>query len=415
MGEQATAFFANLPVHRDFEAMTHADNYVPLPDDWWMGAADIAGSTDLVAAGRYRDVNTIGAAVICAQVNAIAALRIGVVSAADLPFVFGGDGAVFAVPPAARDASREALGAMRAWAHAQYGVRLRAAQRRVGDIRADGDDVRVARLGTGAVSYAMFEGGGARHLEDEMKRGLHAVPAGPPGAKPDLSGLSCRWQPVAARHGRIVSLIVKPEEGADEAALDALYSRLNAIARGIDRAGHPIPEEGLRWPLVARGLREEHAAPSPDARPLRRAVNALAANAFAWGLDRLNRSAGRFDPKHYARVLSTNADFRKISDGLMMVLDCDAATRSRLRAVLDDARRRGLARYGLSEAGEAIVTCIVPSAVRDDHIHFVDGADGGYTLAAARMDEAHGDLSSAGHIDEVRQGSSAAARTDEAP
>ena len=382
----AASFFAQLPVHRDFEAMTHAENYAPLPDDWWVGAADIAGSTALVAAGRYRDVNTIGAAVICAQVNAIARLDIGVASAGDLPFVFGGDGAVFAVPERARDASRGALAAMRRWAQDVHGVELRAARRRVSDIRADGYDVRVARFGAGAVSYAMFEGGGARHLEDDMKRGRHLVAVAPTGAKPDLSGLSCRWQPVRSRHGRIVSLIVKPAEDADEAALDALYAQVNEIARGLERAGHPLPEEGPRWPLVARGLRAEHAAPSPAATPLRRAASAAAANAFAWMLDRTGRSAGRFDPRHYARVLSTNADFRKISDGLMMTLDCDGITRGRLRAVLERARADGLVRFGMSEGGEAMVTCIVPSAVADDHIHFVDGADGGYTLAAERMD-----------------------------
>ena len=28
------------------------------------------------------------------------------------------------------------------------------------------------------------------------------------------------------------------------------------------------------------------------------------------------------------------------------------------------------------------MTCIVPSFMRDDHLHFVDGADGGYTRAS---------------------------------
>ena len=381
-------FYAQLPTHRDFSAMTRASNYVPLPDEWWMGAADIAGSTALVAAGRYKQVNTIGAAVICAQVNAIAALDIGIASAADLPFVFGGDGAVFAVPPRARKASRAALAAARTWAREEYGVTLRATMRQVAEVRADGFDVRVARYGAGAVSYAMFEGGGARHVEDDMKRGLHAVPPAPPGTRPDLTGLSCRWQPVAARHGRIVSLIVKPEEGAADEELDALYAEVDAIAHGLERDGHPLPEGGPRWPLLARGLASERAAPSPLASPMRRVVNAVAGNAFAWGLDRAGRSAGRFDPKHYARVLSTNADFRKISDGLMMTLDCDPATQARLREVLMRAERAGLARFGMSEGEQAIVTCIVPSSVADDHIHFVDGADGGYTLAAAQMDEA---------------------------
>ena len=32
-----------------------------------------------------------------------------------------------------------------------------------------------------------------------------------------------------------------------------------------------------------------------------------------------------------------------------------------------------------------MMTCIVPSAMKGDHVHFVDGAAGGYTQAAARM------------------------------
>jgi hypothetical protein len=31
------------------------------------------------------------------------------------------------------------------------------------------------------------------------------------------------------------------------------------------------------------------------------------------------------------------------------------------------------------------MTCIVPSIETDDHLHFLDGADGGYALAARMM------------------------------
>ncbi len=39
-------------------------------------------------------------------------------------------------------------------------------------------------------------------------------------------------------------------------------------------------------------------------------------------------------------------------------------------------------RYGVAEQDAALMTCIVPSAMRDDHMHFLDGAGGGYALAA---------------------------------
>jgi hypothetical protein len=84
-------------------------------------------------------------------------------------------------------------------------------------------------------------------------------------------------------------------------------------------------------------------------------------------------------------VVGENADFRKFDDGLKMTIDCDFAARDRILAVLEAAQRKGIIRFGTSEQSEAMMTCIVPSFMRDDHIHFIDGAAGGYTLAASRM------------------------------
>ena len=83
--------------------------------------------------------------------------------------------------------------------------------------------------------------------------------------------------------------------------------------------------------------------------------------------------------------MGENADFRKFEDGLKMTLDCDPATRDALLATLERAQAEGSVRFGMSEQDEAMMTCIVPSFMRDDHVHFIDGAAGGYTLAASRM------------------------------
>ena len=75
--------------------------YSPLPDDWAIGVADIVDSTKAIAAKRYKAVNMAGAAIIAAVTNAL--------EGREFPFVFGGDGASFAVSPADLDAAREAL------------------------------------------------------------------------------------------------------------------------------------------------------------------------------------------------------------------------------------------------------------------------------------------------------------------
>ena len=77
-----------------------------------------------------------------------------------------------------------------------------------------------------------------------------------------------------------------------------------------------------------------------------------------------------------------NSDFRKFDDGLMMTLDCTPDTADRIEAKLVDGPARAASSLRLHRQGSALVTCMVPSAIRADHIHFVDGAAGGYAMAA---------------------------------
>ena len=71
----------------------------------------------------------------------------------------------------------------------------------------------------------------------------------------------------------------------------------------------------------------------------------------------------------------------------MMTVDCSTETIARLREILDTAKREGILRYGLHMQDSALMTCVVPSATTSTHMHFVDGAAGGYALAARQMRE----------------------------
>ncbi|MDX1710546.1 MAG: DUF3095 family protein, partial [Rhodovibrionaceae bacterium] len=97
---------------------------------------------------------------------------------------------------------------------------------------------------------------------------------------------------------------------------------------------------------------------------------------------------GGFDPLAYRTNTSLNTDFRKFDDVLRMTVDCDRETLAATRDMLEEARRNGVARYGISEQDAALMTCIVPSVMTHDHLHFLDGAGGGYALAASTLKQA---------------------------
>src|SRR6266436_5666001 len=203
-------FYRGIPVFRGFARLMEPALYSPLPDGWIIGVADIVESTRAIAQARYKTVNMAGAAVIAAVTNAL--------EGREFPFVFGGDGASFAVSPDDLEHARDALAATAIWVKDDLNLVMRVALVPVAAIRAQGLDVRVARFGPSPnLSYAMFSGGGLGWAEAAMKRGEFAVPVAPSGTQPDLTGLSCRFEEMPSVRGVILSLLVVPASGADPA------------------------------------------------------------------------------------------------------------------------------------------------------------------------------------------------------
>ena len=147
-----------------------------------------------------------GAAVIVALTNAL--------QHRDFPFVFGGDGASFAVSPSDATLARDALAATAAWVKEELDLTLRTGLVPVAAVRAHGADVRLARFAASDnIVLAMFSGGGLAWTDAAMKRGEFAVPPAPPGTRPAISGLSFRFDDIPASRGLI--LAGAPAPGAE--------------------------------------------------------------------------------------------------------------------------------------------------------------------------------------------------------
>jgi hypothetical protein len=227
-------FYGSIPVFRGFTSLMDPALYSPLPDDWSIGVADIVESTKAIAQARYKAVNMAGAAIIAAVTNAL--------DGREFPFVFGGDGASFAVSPQDLERSREALAATATWVREDLDLQMRVALVPVAAVRAQGLDVRVARFGPSAnLSYAMFSGGGLGWAEAAMKRGEFALTPAPPGTQPDLTGLSCRFEQIPSVRGLILAVLVVPAQGADAAAFRKLIEDIIVLVERSPDAGRPVP------------------------------------------------------------------------------------------------------------------------------------------------------------------------------
>jgi hypothetical protein len=371
-------YYASLPIFEGFASIMDPTRYRPLPDDWLIGLTDVVGSTEAVEAGRYKAVNTAGASVIAAVSNALQGRK--------FPYVFGGDGASFAVSGRDEALAREALAATAAWARDELDLELRAALVPISAVKEEGLNVSIARFAPSKnVSYAMFSGGGLAWADRAMKAGRFAVAPAAPGNRPDLSGLSCRWNDIPASHGLILSLVVAPITIGDPAFRKLVESLLADLERSPEVA-RPVPDAApaVGWPPPGLELEARASRQRGEGLFMPR-LRVAAATLLSYLIMRFGIRFEGFDPAVYRREVVENSDFRKYDDNLRMTLDCTPAVADMIERRLAQASTANIARFGLHRQPSAIMTCIVPSVTESGHVHFVDGAAGGYALAARRL------------------------------
>jgi hypothetical protein len=343
--------------------------------------ADIKGSTEAARAGRYKDVNLVGAACITATLNVTGDL--------DLPYAFGGDGATVLIPSEVRAAVADALRRTRRRARDGFGLELRVGLISVHELRRRGRQVLVAKYQLSPGNYlAMFAGGGLELADRLIKGGAEfALEEQDDPEPPDLHGLSCRWEPYRSTRGHMLTLLVRPLQ-ADALALQRdILRQLADILGDAPGAARPVRPDNMRFVWPPRGLRAEALAvhgrvPYPLYRlgiGLQSWLQALA--------ERFDLKIGAYDAPAYRAEVQRNSDHRKIADTLHMVLDCTEAESAAIEAYLAGLHADRRIAYGTHRSDRALMTCLVFSLTQSRHVHFIDGADGGYALAALQLKE----------------------------
>jgi hypothetical protein len=105
-----------------------------------------------------------------------------------------------------------------------------------------------------------------------------------------------------------------------------------------------------------------------------------------WYLMRNKISTKHTDWGDYKSDFVKNADFRKFSDGLKLVLSGTVDQRERLRAFLAEQHQKENLVYGTHSSPASMTTCFVTD-YQKNHVHFVDGTNGGYASASVELKE----------------------------
>jgi len=377
--DKALSFYKDLPAFKDFNQIADDSSYYKAPPEWWVIVTDVEGSTKAIDEGRYKDVNTLGAAAIASVINTLGEV--------EFPFVFGGDGATFLIPDYKLQEIQSELAALKAVAKEKFHLGLRVGMIQVKDLSLKGGLVRVAKFELNPGQHlAKFNGGGLVVAEKLIKaKGSPYEIQTQLTNNPRLDGLSCRWNPVKNKNGLILSLLVMARGDHPERIYKDLLQQIEKICDCDLKAMNPVNNEGLSYLSTRSNL-------SYEGRFFLNLINKkffkrIISIFLSFLIFKVKVSAFKNLREDYLRDLSLHSDFRKFDDMLRMILDCSQEQYESLKSHLEGERLKGSLNYGLHTSSDCLMTCFVPSMEKGKHIHFIDGGNGGYAMAAKQFKE----------------------------
>lgn len=376
-----TKFYQQLKGFSKFEALSDDQVYHPVPSDWYVVITDIEGSTKAISAGRYRDVNMLGAASV-----AVVQSHFGEES---FPFIFGGDGATFLIPPGKIEAVRHSLSILKSYSVSQFELGLRVGIMKVEQIYNAKQKLEIAKFDIAhGKCTAFIRGGGITWAESQIKNPQLnlCIEASKDGGLGALSGLSCRWEPLKSQRGKMLAILVQPRAKTDDLnpLLDKILKKFSHILGGTTDIASPISQSNMQYKSFWACLKAEwNVNPNKFSKAfiMRILEIGLCIWTFKWGLKEL------FPAAKYQSEIPSHSDYRKFDDTLRLVLDCTNEQVVEIRQYLNECHARGEIFYGVHESTHAMMTCFVENIRPGGHIHFIDGFDGGYALAAKQMKE----------------------------
>ena len=370
-------FYSRLPVNQITlsELLMEEHLFYKIPDTWHVLITDVKKSTLAVADGLHETVNLVATGSIVAVLNIAGKTNLSV------PFFFGGDGATFIIPASLLEAVMKALTQHQQNTEQNFKITLRVGQVPVKDIYNSGHLLNISKLKASQLfSIPVVLGDGLSYAEKIIKgEDYMPEPLSFREEDLDLSGMQCRWDKIKPpeNYDEVVSLLVIARPGANQPG---------AFKKVIDKLDEIYGEHARRKPITISKLRLKGTLKKIGAemRTKLGGYNALYLfrNWFATLLGSLyfRTKSG----KTYLHQLVELSDTLVIDGKINTVISGTRQQRGLLQAALDEMERNGEINYGLYVSKESIMSCYVRN-MNEDHIHFIDGSEGGYTKAASEL------------------------------
>ncbi len=367
-------FFSRLPVNEITlpELLAEEHLFYNIPPNWVVVVTDIRNSTEAIDNGQHQTVNLVATGSI------VAVLNICFRSDLTIPFFFGGDGASFIIPPTILPQVCRALLSHRKNTMKSFGLELRVGTLEVSAIYSQGHGLCISKSRTAERFVIPVLLGSGLPWAEKFIKSEDYLPLEPEtnDESPDLSGMQCRWtkvQPPLPEFEVISLLVIANSTGRQTEVFGKVLYAIDSIF-GNPQNRKPISIAKLKLTIAIARIGLEMRTRFARYRPLY-ILAAWTKNLLGYFYFRTKTG------REYLRKLVDTSDTLVIDGRINTVITGSASQRQMLEKALDELESSGEIVYGLHVSRESVMSCYVRN-LNDRHIHFVDGAGGGYTNAA---------------------------------
>ena len=370
-------FYSRLPVNEISlsDLLVEEHLFYKVPENWHVVITDVKRSTKAVEEGMHETVNLLATGSIVAVLNIAYKAHITV------PFFFGGDGATFIVPPSILAFILQALIIHQENSRRNFDLTLRVGSVAVADIYKEQHALTISKLRTSQLfSIPVLLGDGLNYAEKVIKGEDYMLsPLPVKHEELDLTGMQCRWDKIKPpqEYDEVVSLLVTALDSEKQAAVFKKVIDMLDKIYGEQERRKPISVPMLKLKATLEKISMEMRTKFGGYRPvylLHKWVTTLL------GYFYFRTKQG----KKYLVQLVDMSDTLVIDGKINTVISGTSKQREQLELGLNDLELGGLISYGLFVSKESVMSCYVRN-MNEDHIHFVDGAEGGYTKAAGML------------------------------
>ena len=369
-------FYGNLPKHSITlrELLKDESLFKVVPTSWHIVVTDIESSSDAVKNGKHNDINLTATGSVITVLNEIKSIDPSI----KIPYFFGGDGATFIVPNAIITQITTALNTYSVHIKNTLALNLRVGTVKLEEVYKNNVTLRITRLRHNKyLTTPIVLGNGLKFAESQIKNNFIPANVIDSNSTINLTGMECRWDEIMPNNqdDKILCLLVSCSDETKQAEIfNSIMGEINYVFGTLDER-RPITTLKLKLNTSIEKIRKEMTTKIGKYNR-----EYLIRN---WLITVFGKYYFKFfnGGKQYLYRVTQLSDTLMLDGSINTVISGNFKQITKLQIFLDTLESQNKIIYGMHVTHASIMSCYVQDR-EDNHIHFVDGTEGGYTTAA---------------------------------